>query len=283
MGEHAVSSILENFRDETCASYANGSIFGKKWQPVVGRRCKVELPYAMLSPVLLKRLRLWWCVARAQGKVLDGGWLFPGLDPLQSLSTRQLNRAQTPITIAADAKNMGAQIAATLVLHTWGSALTHHPHVHVIVPGGGLSKDGERWVACRPGFFLSVRVLSRLFRRRFFEELEQAHRAGQLQFYGEYAQISDASAFAKWLGPMRRCELVLYAKRPFAGPQEVLAYLSRYTHRVAIANSRLVSMDEGGVTFRWKDYRDKGKTRHNRLNVSVGMQHSCGFPAFTSF
>jgi hypothetical protein len=175
--------------------------------------------------------------------------------------------SETLITIAQDPKHLGAQIGVTLVLHTWGSALTHHPHVHGIVPGGGLAADGQRWVACRPGFFLSVRVLSRLFRRRFLEELDQAHRAGQLQFYGEYAQLSDTSAFAKWLAPLRACEWVVYAKRPFAGPQAVLAYLSRYTHRVAIANSRLVSMDEHGVTFRWKDYRDKGKTRHKTMTL----------------
>jgi hypothetical protein len=176
--------------------------------------------------------------------------------------------AETLLTIAADPKHLGAQIAATLVLHTWGSALTHHPHVHGIVPGGGLTADGQRWVACRPGFFLSVRVLSRLFRRRFLEELELAHRTNQLQFFGEYAHLSDAGAFAKWLAPMRRCEWVVYAKRPFAGPQAVLAYLSRYTHRVAIANSRLVSMDERGVTFRWKDYRDKGGTRHKTMTLA---------------
>lgn len=175
--------------------------------------------------------------------------------------------SETLITIAADPKHLGAQIAATLVLHTWGSTLTHHPHVHAIVPGGGLSKDAERWVACRPGFFLSVRVLSRLFRRRFLEELELAHLAGQLQFFGEYVQLSDAISFTKWLAPMRRCEWVVYAKRPFAGPQAVLSYLSRYTHRVAIANSRLVSMDENGVTFRWKDYRDKGATRHKTMKL----------------
>ena len=177
--------------------------------------------------------------------------------------------SETLITIAQDPKHLGAQIAATLVLHTWGSALTHHPHVHAVVPGGGLSPDGQRWVACKPGFFLSVRVLSRLFRRRFLEELELAHQTGQLQFFGEYAQLTDASAFANWLAPMRRCEWVVYAKRPFAGPQAVLAYLSRYTHRVAIANSRLVSMDEDGVTFRWKDYRDKGKTRPKTMTLEA--------------
>src|SRR5512136_2492166 len=177
--------------------------------------------------------------------------------------------AETLRTIAADPKHLGAQIGTTLVLHTWGSALTHHPHVHGIVPGGGLSLDGERWVACKPGFFLSVRVLSRLFRRRFLEALSQAHAAGQLQFFGEYAHLTDASAFADWLKPLRKCEWVVYAKRPFAGPEAVLAYLSRYTHRVAIANSRLIALDERGVTFRWKDYRAKGKTRHKTMTLTT--------------
>jgi hypothetical protein len=177
--------------------------------------------------------------------------------------------AQTLQTIAADAKHLGARIAVTLVLHTWGSALTHHPHVHGIVPGGGLSPDGQRWISCKPGFFLSVRVLSRLFRRRFLEELGHAHAAGELQFFGEHAALGDASAFARWLAPLRKCEWVVYAKRPFAGPQAVLAYLSRYTHRVAISNSRLVAMDERGVTFRWKDYRAKGKTRHKTMTLGA--------------
>ena len=177
--------------------------------------------------------------------------------------------AQTLCTIAADPKHLGASIGATLVLHTWGSALTHHPHVHGIVPGGGLSPDGERWVACKPGFFLSVRVLSRLFRRRFLEELALAHRNGRLQFFGERAELSDARVFAEWLTSLRQCEWVVHAKRPFAGPEAVLAYLSRYTHRVAIANSRLVALDERGVTFRWKDYRAKGKTRHKTMTLGA--------------
>lgn len=171
-------------------------------------------------------------------------------------------------TIAADPKHLGAQIGMTLVLHTWGSALTHHPHVHGIVPGGGLSPDGQRWVSCKRGFFLSVRVLSRLFRRRFLEELEGAHRAGELKFFGQYTELADAPAFARWLAPLRKCEWVVYAKRPFAGPQAVLAYLSRYTHRVAIANSRLLALDERGVTFRWKDYRDKGSARHKTMTLT---------------
>jgi hypothetical protein len=177
--------------------------------------------------------------------------------------------AETLATIAADPKHLGAHIGATLVLHTWGSALTHHPHVHGIVPGGGLSPDGERWVSCRPGFFLSVRVVSRLFRRRFLEELERAHRAGQLRFFGEHEPLADTTRFARWLAPMRQCEWVVYAKRPFAGPKAVLAYLSRYTHRVAISNRRLVSLDERGVTFRWKDYRTNGQARHKTMTLSA--------------
>jgi hypothetical protein len=165
--------------------------------------------------------------------------------------------AQTLCTIAADPQHLGARIGATLVLHTWGSALTHHPHVHGIVPGGGLSPDGQRWIACRRHFFLPVRVLSRLFRRRFLDALGAAHRNGKLRFFGECAALAEATAFARWMAPLRQCEWVVYAKRPFAGPEAVLAYLSRYTHRVAISNRRLVAMDERGVTFRWKDYRAK--------------------------
>lgn len=176
--------------------------------------------------------------------------------------------AETLRTIAGDARHLGAQIGVTLVLHTWGSALTHHPHVHGIVPGGGLSADGERWVACKPGFFLPVRVLSRLFRRRFLEELTKAQDAGQLHFFGEFAGLADAAAFADWLTPLRQCEWVVYAKRPFAGPAAVLAYLSRYTHRVAISNQRLVAMDERGITFRWKDYRSTGRTRLKTMTLS---------------
>lgn len=180
--------------------------------------------------------------------------------------------AQALTTIAADPKHLGAQIGVTLVLHTWGSALTHHPHVHGILPGGGLSLDGQRWVACKPGFFLPVRVLSRLFRRLFLEALELAHRAGLLKFFGDNAALAEPKTFAKWLAPMRQSEWVVYAKRPFAGPEAVLAYLSRYTHRVAIANSRLVAMDERGVSFRWKDYRDKAnpdKPRFKTMTLSA--------------
>lgn len=176
--------------------------------------------------------------------------------------------AETLLTIAADPKRLGARIGATLVLHTWGSAMTHHPHVHGIVPGGGLSPDGARWVACRRGFFLPVRVLSRLFRRRFIEELEKLHHVGQLRFFGDHAHLAEATAFARWLAPLCKSEWIVYAKRPFAGPQAVLAYLSRYTHRVAISNRRLVRMDEQGVTFRWKDYRAKGRTRQKTMTLS---------------
>jgi len=178
--------------------------------------------------------------------------------------------AETLRTIAADPKHLGAQIGVTLVLHTWGSALTHHPHVHGIVAGGGLSLDGERWVPCKPGFFLPVRVLSRLFRRRFLEQLDQAHRNRQLQFFGEYAALSDPTVFTHWLAPLREVEWVVYAKRPFAGPAAVLAYLSRYTHRVAISNQRLLALDERGVTFRWKDYRATGKTRYKAMTLEAG-------------
>ena len=177
--------------------------------------------------------------------------------------------AETLRTIAADLQHLGARIGLTLVLHTWGSALTHHPHVHGIVPGGGLAVGADRWVPCKPGFFLPVRVLSRLFRRRFLEELCAAHCRGELQFFGEFAALSNADAFAQWLAPLRQCEWVVYAKRPFAGPAAVLAYLSRYTHRVAIANSRLLALDERGVTFRWKDYRAQGRTRHKTMTLAT--------------
>jgi hypothetical protein len=171
-------------------------------------------------------------------------------------------------TIAADPKHLGARIGTTLVLHTWGSALTHHPHVHGIVPGGGFATDDDRWVPCKQGFFLSVRVLSRFFRRRFLEELQNLHRDGQLKFFGDHVDLADADAFADWLMPLRQCEWVVYAKRPFAGPEAVLAYLSRYTHRVAISNSRLLALDDRGVTFRWKDYREHGRTRHKTMTLA---------------
>jgi Putative transposase/Transposase zinc-binding domain len=175
--------------------------------------------------------------------------------------------AETTLTIAADPKHLGARIGITSVLHTWGSALTHHPHVHMIVPGGGISLDGKRWVACRPGFFLPVRVLSRLFRRLFLERLTAAHK--QLQFFGRHAPLADAQAFATYLAPLRKAEWVVYSKRPFGGPGAVLAYLSRYTHRVAIANSRLIGFGHSGVTFRWKDYRIEGRDRSKRMTLAT--------------
>ena len=186
--------------------------------------------------------------------------------------------AETLITIAADPKHLGVRIGLTAVLHTWGSALTHHPHVHCVVPGGGISgggrgedgrSDNDKWVSCRSGFFLPVRVLSRLFRRLFMEKLVAAHQAGSLQFFGVHHHLTDAKDFADFLRPLRKVEWVVYAKRPFAGPEAVLAYLSRYTHRVAIANSRLISCDDNGVTFKWKDYRAKEKIRQKIMTLQT--------------
>jgi hypothetical protein len=176
--------------------------------------------------------------------------------------------AQTLRTIAADPKHLGARIGFTAVLHTWGSALTHHPHGHCIVPGGGLSPDGMRWTACKRGFFLPVRVLSRLFRGLFLEQLEAAHRAGRLAFFGQHQPLSEAQAFAEFLRPLRQIDWVVYAKRPFSGPAAVLAYLARYTHRVALSNSRLIAYDAQGVTFKWKDYRAKPEKRHKTMRLN---------------
>jgi hypothetical protein len=177
--------------------------------------------------------------------------------------------AETLTTIAADPKHLGARIGLTAVLHTWGSALTHHPHVHIIVPGGGLSPDGSRWIACRKGFFLSVRVLSRLFRRLFLEGLAPLKAAGRLAFFGDLSALSNDEAFTAALAPLWRSEWVVYAKRPFAGPKAVLAYLSRYTHRVAISNSRLLALDEKGVTFKWKDYRIERPDRFKTMTLDA--------------
>ncbi|HZD44747.1 MAG TPA: IS91 family transposase [Acidobacteriaceae bacterium] len=176
--------------------------------------------------------------------------------------------AETLVTIAADPKQLGARIGVISVLHTWGSALTHHPHVHMIVPGGGISSDGKHWVSCRPGFFLPVRVLSRLFRRLFLEKLLAAHDAGRLQFFGHHAPLATRQAFASYLAPARKPEWVVYSKRPFGGPEAVLAYLSRYTHRVAISNSRLIALDDEGVTFKWKDYRAEGCERQKLMTLA---------------
>jgi hypothetical protein len=177
--------------------------------------------------------------------------------------------AETMLTIAADPKHLGARIGITSVLHTWGSAMTHHPHVHMVVPGGGIALDGERWVACRPGFFLPVRVLAKLFRRLFLDKLAAAHAAGRLRFFGDHAHLADPQAFAAFLKPLRKTRWFVYAKRPFAGPQAVLAYLSRYTHRVAISNRRLISADDTSVTFKVKDYRIDGPGRTKTMTLAV--------------
>jgi hypothetical protein len=177
--------------------------------------------------------------------------------------------AETLITIAADPRHLGARIGLTAVLHTWGSALTHHPHAHIIVPGGGLSPDGQHWIACRPRFFLSVEVLSRLFRRRFLERLTAAYQAGRLEFFADQAALAEPAAFQTFLAALRKVEWVVYAKRPFGGPDAVLAYLSRYRHRIAIANSRLVAFDGERVTFRWKDYRAKSEARYKRMTLDA--------------
>jgi Zn finger protein HypA/HybF involved in hydrogenase expression len=177
--------------------------------------------------------------------------------------------AETLITIAADPKHLGARIGFTGVLHTWGSAMTHHPHVHWIVPGGGISPDGERWIACRPRFFLHVRVLSRRFRRRFLEKLRAAHRAGRLRFFNDLALLAERRAFSRYLAPWHKAEWVVYAKPPAAGPDAVLAYLSRYTHRVAISNSRLIALNDNQVTFKWKDYRAKGRYRQRTMKLGT--------------
>lgn len=173
--------------------------------------------------------------------------------------------AETLNTIAGDPKHLGAKIGFTSVLHTWGSALTHHPHVHCIVPGGGLV--GDRWQPCKRGFFLPVRVLSRLFRRLFCEQLLRAHQDGKLKFFGDLANLQQLEAFQRTLAPLRKAEWVVYAKRPFAGPEAVLSYLSRYTHRVAISNHRLIRHDKQGVTFHWKDYRRK-RVRYTPMTLS---------------
>jgi hypothetical protein len=177
--------------------------------------------------------------------------------------------AETMQTIAADPKHLGARIAITAVLHTWGSAMTHHPHLHMIVPGGGIALDGSRWIAKRPRFFLPVRVLSKLFRRLMIEKLLAAHAAGQLTFYGAHAALLNAKAFAAYLAPLRRRRWFVYAKRPFAGPKAVLAYLSRYTHRVAISNRRLVAADAKTVTFKVKDYRIDGPGRYKAMTLDA--------------
>jgi hypothetical protein len=177
--------------------------------------------------------------------------------------------SETMLTIAADPKRLGARIGILSVLHTWGSALNHHPHVHMIVPGGGFSLDGKRWISCRPRYLLPVEVLSALFRRLLLEKLLAAHTAGELQFFGSHTKLSDAKAFAAYLGPLRNGDWVVYCKQPFAGPEEVLRYLARYTHRVAISNRRLIACDEKGVTFKWKDYRLEGPERYKLMTLAT--------------
>ena len=177
--------------------------------------------------------------------------------------------ARTLITIAADPKHLGARIGFTAMLHTWGSAMPHHPHLHVIVPGGGISPDGKQWISCRPNFFLHVRVLSKLFQRLFLEKLAAAHEAGRLHFFTDLAHLAERDAFSRYLAPWHNADWVVYAKPPAAGPDAVLAYLSRYTHRVAISNSRLITLDDKGVTFKWKDYRAKGRYRQKTMTLTT--------------
>ena len=177
--------------------------------------------------------------------------------------------SETMQVIAADPRHLGARIGITAVLHTWGSALTHHPHIHMIVPGGGISPDGERWVSARPAFLLPVRVLGALFRRLFLTRLLALHAAGSLRFFGATTPLADRRTFLRHLAPVRKKRWVVYAKPPFAGPEAVLAYLSRYTHRVAISNSRLLRFDEAGVTFRYKDYRRSGADRQQVMTLTA--------------
>ncbi len=266
-----------------------------------GKGCKDRK--AMLSPDLLDVLRDYWREARPHGR------LFPGKPKVNPISPGLLTRtftsakrmaafskpatlhtlrhsfaywnkkavygllfrasAETLTTIASDPRHLGARIGMTSVLHTWGSALTHHPHVHIIVTGGGLSPDGTRWISRRPGFFLPVRVLSRLFRRLFLQGLMVLHRALYLVFFGDLAGLAEGDVFTAWLAPLRRAEWVVYAKPPFGGPKAVLAYLSRYTHRVAISNRRLISADARTVTFRWTDYRLKHRNGQKVMRLAV--------------
>jgi hypothetical protein len=176
--------------------------------------------------------------------------------------------AETTLTIAADPKRLGAKIGITAVLHTWGSAMTHHPHVHMIVPGGGLSDDGARWISSNSNFLVHVNVLARLFRGKFLAMLIDAHAGGRLKFFNTHAARADKRIFKRFLAPLRRIKWVVYCKEPFAGPEQVLRYLSRYTHRVAISNRRLVAADDGGVSFRWKDYRIEGHGRWKTMTLT---------------
>ncbi len=177
--------------------------------------------------------------------------------------------SETILTIAADRRHLGARIGITAVLHTWGSAMTHHPHIHMVVPGGGISLDGERWISSRPAFLLPVRVLSKLFRRLFLSRLHELHTEGRLHFFGDQVELNERRTFQRYLAPLRKKTWVVYAKPPFAGPEAVLAYLSRYTHRVAISNRRLISFDETDVTFRYKDYRRDGTERQRTMTLAA--------------
>lgn len=177
--------------------------------------------------------------------------------------------SETMLTIAADRKHLGAKIGITAVLHTWGSAMTHHPHVHMIVPGGGIAREGSRWISSRPAFLLPVRVLGKLFRRLFLTRLLALYDEGRLFFRGNSTQLADRRSFLRYLAPVRKKRWVVYAKPPFAGPEAVLAYLSRYTHRVAISNRRLIAFDERGVTMRYKDYRKDGPERQRVMTISA--------------
>jgi len=178
--------------------------------------------------------------------------------------------ADTVMTLAADPKRLGARVGMTSVLHTWGSALTHHPHIHMIAPGGGVSPDGQRWISCRPGFFMPVKVMARLFRRLFIDGLAALHRKGDLTFFGDLGGLSNGAAFAKWIAPFRKIDWIVYAKPPFGGPEAVLTYLGRYTHRVAISNSRLISADAKTVAFRYTDYRIKHGDRQKVMHLDTG-------------
>lgn len=232
---------------------------------------------AMLSPQLLELLCLWWREGRRRGVMLPHGWLFPGRSCMDPISSRQLHRAvqevaevagiskalvydllfraasETVLTIAADPKHLGARIGITAVLHTWSSAMTHHPHVHMIVPGGGITPDGNRWISSRPAFLSPVQVLGKLFRRLFLTRLIALHDEGRLVFLGSLAHLAQRRTFVHHLAPVRRKRWVVYANASFAEPEAVLAHLSRYTHRVTISNSRLIAFDAASVAFRYKD------------------------------
>ena len=252
--------------DEVPAPFAG--TYKSRFQPVHSGSCRIVVaaaPLAMPDPcTIVVRVQSWLpdelpaeiAPVAYQNKAVVYDLLF-------------LTAAETLLTIAADPKHLGARIGATAVLHTWGSAMTHHPHVHMIVPGGGISLDGTRWIPCRPGFLLPVRVLSRLFRRLFLAGLADAHAAGRLMFFGEIESLRHRPAFTAHLAPLRRKNWFVYAKPPFAGTEAVLAYLARYTHRVAIANSRLLALDERGVTFRYKDYRRDGQARYRTMTLAA--------------